>query len=141
MEISSAWNNGIMGSFLISDERGLKMIASMDNTVAALKAFSRKMGVTADNVANVNTDSFKKRNATLQEGKNGDVRVNITKDKSPGIIYETVEGGRMVPKETSNVNLAEEFPDMLNIQNSYAANLKVLKAQDEMVGNLLDTIV
>jgi len=40
----------------------------------------------------------------------------------------------------SNVDLAEEFPDMLNIQNSYAANLKVLKAQDEMVGNLLNTI-
>ena len=33
------------------------MIASMDNTVAALKAFSKKMGVTANNVANVNTDS------------------------------------------------------------------------------------
>ena len=116
------------------------MIASMDNTVAALKAFSKKMGVTANNVANVNTDRYKKKNATLQEGENGVVRVNITKDKSPGIIYQTVEGDRMVPKETSNVDLAEEFPDMLNIQNSYAANLKVLKAQDEMVGNLLNTI-
>ena len=36
------------------------MIPSVNSTISALQAYKTRLGVTADNVANVNTDEFKK---------------------------------------------------------------------------------
>ena len=116
------------------------MIAALNNTVSALRAFITKLGVTADNIANVNTDGFKKGRAILHEGNNGAVRVEISRDTSPGLRYDVVENGEVVEMETSNVDLAEELPDLMITKRAYQANLKSLKAQDEMLGSLLDTI-
>ncbi|MBU0728243.1 MAG: flagellar hook protein FlgE [Proteobacteria bacterium] len=40
--------------------------------------------------------------------------------------------------EQSNVELAEELPNLMITKRSFQANLKVLKAEDEMLGSLLD---
>jgi flagellar basal-body rod protein FlgC len=116
------------------------MISSVDNTVSALEAFRTKMGVTGDNVANVNTEGFKKNRATLREGTNGDVRVDISRVNTPGHRYQEYDGDQIVEKESSNVNLEEEIPGMIATQNAYEANLKTLQAQDDMLGSLLDII-
>ena len=116
------------------------MISALNSTVSALRAFVTKLGVTADNIANVNTDGFKKNRAILHEGQNGGVRVEIKRDDSPGFRYDTVENGEKVEKETSNVDLAEEIPDLMMTKRAYQANLKTLETQDEMLGSLLDTI-
>jgi flagellar basal-body rod protein FlgC len=98
------------------------------------------MGATADNIANVNTDGFKKNRATFQTGQNGGVRVEIRKDDSPGFRYDVTENGKTVEKETSNVDLSEEIPDLMVTKRAYQANLKTIETQDEMLGSLLDTI-
>jgi flagellar hook protein FlgE len=116
------------------------MIAALNSTVSALRAFVTKLGVTADNIANVNTDEFKKNRATLHEDQNGGVRVEISRDESPGFRYEELQNGEMLAKETSNVDLAEEIPDLMITKRAYQANLKTLETQDEMLGSLLDTI-
>jgi len=116
------------------------MISALNSTVSALRAFVTKLGVTADNVANVNTDGFKKGRATLHEGQNGAVRVEISRDNSPGFRYDTVENGEKVEKETSNVDLTEEIPDLMLTKRAYQANLKTLETQDEMLGSLLDIV-
>jgi flagellar basal-body rod protein FlgC len=46
----------------------------------------------------------------------------------------------MVEKETSNVNLEEELPDLMVTQRTYEANLKVLQTRDKMLGSMLDII-
>ena len=116
------------------------MISALNSTISALRAFVTKLNVTADNIANVNTDGFKKNRATLQEDQNGGVRVEIRRDNSPGFLYDTVENGEKVEKETSNVDLTEEIPDLMITKRAYQANLKTLETQDEMLGSLLDTI-
>lgn len=116
------------------------MISALSGTVSALRAFITKLGVAADNIANVNTDGFKKGRATLHEDHNGAVRVEISRDKSPGLRYDVVENDGVVEKETSNVDLAEEIPELMITKRAYQANLKSLKAQDEMLGSLLDII-
>jgi flagellar basal-body rod protein FlgC len=98
------------------------------------------MGVTADNIANVNTDEFKKSRVTMNEGANGGVEVEVNKINTPGHRYQELEGDQMVEKETSNVNLEEELPDMMVTQRTYEANLKVLQTQDKMLGTLLDIL-
>ncbi len=119
---------------------GGQMISAVNSTISALRAFVTKLGVTADNIANVNTDGFKRNRAYLHEDVNVGVRVNIKKDESPGLRYDAIENGEKVEKETSNVNLAEEIPDLMLTKRAYQANLKTIDTQEEMLGSLLDIV-
>jgi flagellar hook protein FlgE len=116
------------------------MISAVNSTVSALQAYNTQMKVTSNNVANVNTEGFKKSKATLKEGDNGDVQVDVNRVNTPGHRYQELENDRMVEKETSNVDLAEEFPQMMVTQHAYEANMKVLQAQDKMLGTTLDIL-
>jgi flagellar hook protein FlgE len=53
-----------------------------------------------------------------------------------GVFGSISEGMR----ETSNVDLAEEIPNLMVTKRAYQANLKTIETQDEMLGSLLDTI-
>ena len=114
------------------------MIPSVNSAISALQAYKSKMGVTANNIANVNTDEFKKRRATLREGTNGGVQVNVQQVNTPGIRYKAFEGDQLAEKESSNVNLEAEIPEMMITQRTYEANLKVLQTQNKMLGSVLD---
>ena len=114
------------------------MIPSVNSAISALQAYKTKLGVTAENIANVNTDEFKKSRATLKEGINGGVQVDIKRVNTSGRPYQKREGDQLIEKEGSNVSLEEEVPDMMVIQRTYEANLKVLQTQNDMLGTLLD---
>jgi len=116
------------------------MIPSVNSAISALQAYKTKLGVTAENIANVNTDEFKKCRATLKEGSNGGVQVDINRVDTPGHRYQVLESDQLVEKESSNVNLEEEIPEMMITQRTYEANLKVLQTQDNMLGSLLDIL-
>jgi flagellar basal body rod protein FlgG len=116
------------------------MISGLSNTVSALTAFSKKMGVTANNVANASSDGFKKSRVTLHEGAAGGVETRITKVETPGptVMEESTEG--RIQREISNVNLAEETPQTLVSKSMFVANTKVLKTEEEMLGSVLDIV-
>ncbi len=113
------------------------MISGISSSLSALAAFSRKLSVSAHNVANVNTDAFKETRATIVEDKNGLPRLNTKTVETPGPIIEESDGSQ---RELSNVDLAREIPEMSLSQRGYEANIKALKTQDEMIGTLLDMI-
>ena len=119
---------------------GTQMISPFDSGISAIKAFSVKMNVTANNVANVNSDGFIKSRTTLQEGTFGGVDSNVDPVDTPGYRKPIVEDGQTREVETSNVDLAEEITDSISTQSGYKANLKTIQTYDEMLGTLLDTI-
>lgn len=90
------------------------------NTIAgsALQAFSTSQQVTAHNVANVNTESFKASRTMFQENGTGGV-------------YATVSGSE------DSVDISREAVNLLSNTAGFKANLKVLKAADEMTQELL----
>ncbi len=115
------------------------MISPLNSAVSAFSAYGKKLGVTANNIANVNTDEFKKSRTTMQEGANGGVKANIQEVDTPGYLKETVnESGETVEVETSNVDLAEELTEMIPTKASYSANLKSAQTYHQMMGSLLD---
>jgi flagellar basal-body rod protein FlgC len=116
------------------------MIASVNGAVAALQAYRTKLGVTAYNIANVNTEAFKKSRASLVESSNGGVEVNIQSIDTPGYRFTELEGDQVVDKESSNVDLGEELTEMMITRRGYQANLKTLQAHDDMLGTLLDIL-
>jgi flagellar basal-body rod protein FlgC len=114
------------------------MIAAILNNLSALHAFDKKMQVTSNNVANINTNGFKKSQAVLKEGDNGGVKVDVHQVKTSGYPMKQLEGNRVMETETSNVDLTEEFGERIVTQNAYSVNLNTIKTQEEMLGSLLD---
>jgi flagellar basal-body rod protein FlgC len=116
------------------------MISAVNSTISALHAYKTQMDVASNNVANINTENFKRSRVNLREGKNGNVQATVRQHNTPGHRYQELEGDQMVEKETSNVDLAEEFPRMMVTQHAYKANMKVLQAQDQLLGTTLDIL-
>jgi flagellar basal body rod protein FlgG len=116
------------------------MIFSAKSTLSALNAFDKKMNVIANNVANVETEEFKKSRATLVEGPENSVRVEITQPEDRGPTVVEVKDGQIEKKEMSNVDLTEEIPQSIVAQRGYEANLATIRTQDEMLNSILDIV-
>ena len=119
---------------------GGAMIPIISSNLSALRAFGKKMAVIANNVANINSEGFKKSRAVLKEGTVKEVAVDVTQVETPGSLLPVEEDGKTVLKETSNVELAQEIPEASLTKRFYQANTAVLKQEDEMLGTLLDII-
>ncbi|MCF8062826.1 MAG: flagellar basal body protein [Deltaproteobacteria bacterium] len=116
------------------------MSFSIGSNLSALQALGTKMAVTADNVANVSSDAFKKSRAVLEEGENGAVKVDIQKIGTPGPVIQDTRGTEPVERELSNVDLAEELPRTIPTGRGYEANLKIIQTRDEMLGTVIDLL-
>jgi len=101
--------------------------------VSSILALEKKLDVTANNIANVNTDEFKKSRAIFQTGNLPGVSVTITEVDTPG----TMQPNGL---ESSNVSLEEEFVNLITTQHSNTANVQVIETEDEMQGHLLDIL-
>ncbi|MDX2454646.1 flagellar basal body rod C-terminal domain-containing protein [Desulfosarcina sp.] len=116
------------------------MMSPLHSSLSAISAFSVKMNVTANNIANVNSDGFKKSRTTLKERPLGGVEPDVSIDNTPGPTNPVFENGVTGQIEASNVDLAEEITDSISTQAGCKANLKTIQVYDEMLGSLLDTI-
>lgn len=115
------------------------MISGIYSGLAALNAIQTKTGAIAGNVANINSDGYKKTRVTLQEGavQQGPT-VALEKIQTPGpLVYEQTSAGQELV-EKSNVEITEELPNMMISRRAYQANLKTLQTENEMLGMLLD---
>ena len=92
------------------------MISPLDSGISAISAFSVKMNVTANNIANLNSDGFKKSRTTLKEGQFGGVEPDVDQVNTSGNIQPIAENGGVRQADASNVDLAEEFTDSLSWQ-------------------------
>lgn len=116
---------------------------AINTGASALKAFGIKMAVSANNVANVYSEDFKKSRALVtegQEGQNDAVKVNISKVDTEGPIETKMVNGQAVHQELSNTDIAEEFTGQITTQRAFEANTKTIKTEDEMLGTLIDMV-
>jgi len=116
------------------------MVPSINTSLSALLAFGRKLGVHANNIANMNSEGFRKGRAVLKEGVGQTVTAELgPADPSRHTVSET---GRDQPQQTESgdVELAEEIVGAMTSQRGYEANLTVIKTEEEMSGTLLDLL-
>ena len=114
------------------------MIAGIQSAVSGLGAYTTKIENNAHNVANLNTDGFKKDRVILSAQVPQGVKTAVEQVDAPGAVVAEQTGQEMEMVELSNVNLGEELPDMMVNLHGYKANLKTLQAADEMMQGLLD---
>jgi len=107
------------------------------NNISALNALATQQSVTANNIANSETEEFKKSRAVLEEGSNGAVSAKIQPVNTPGTMIQQPDGTQ---EETSNVDFVQETTGMITTRHAYEANLKALKINTEMEDTVLDLI-
>ncbi len=116
------------------------MVTSIGSNVSALQAFSKQMAVSANNVANVYSDDFKKSRVINTEGENGGVETTITKVNTPGPLVEDPLNQNGDLKELSNTDIAGELVNQIAAEQGFNANAKVIKSYEETIGSLIDII-
>jgi flagellar basal-body rod protein FlgC len=105
--------------------------------LSALGAFGKKINVTAHNIANMNTEGFKKSRAILQDADPSGVTVSISQVDTPGFPIPATDGTTEM-KESSNVDLGEEIINLQITKHAFIANFKTIEAEEAMVGAIFD---
>jgi flagellar hook protein FlgE len=103
----------------------------MANIIAALNANAALISNAASNVANLNTNNYKAVRTAIVEDTNGDPGIVTTRTSSPGSIQE--DGS-----ESSNVEIPQEFGDMILARQGFEAALGAINKRDEMLQDLMD---
>lgn len=114
------------------------MISGIYSALSGLLSFGKKVESNADNIANVNTDGFKKTRVLLEEQQNQGVKPKVERVDEPGPVVMEQSSEGWVEVEQSNVDLGSELLDMQRNQRMYEANLKTLKVADELQKSILD---
>ena len=114
------------------------MSDAFNAAISAIGTFFRKMDVTANNIANVNTNNFKKSRAEMEDVYPSGVKVSISRVDTPGDLLPPDEQSQN--KESSNVNLAEELVDLITTEHAVSANIMTMRTKDEMEKKLIDII-
>lgn len=102
--------------------------------LSALSSLGTAQEVSANNIANVNTDGFKASSVVLESGPN-DQGVYVA------AINQSTAGGPMVDGvEGSNTDIASEMVDMMTIGHAFSANAATIRVSEQMTGHLLNMV-
>jgi len=114
------------------------MISAIHTALSGLSGFSKTVEVAAHNIANVNTDGFKKSHVEFVEVESGGILPVVEKDNTAGPTILRDMGYGPSPVELSNVDLAEEAVNLIIGQRGFQANLRTLDTANAVLGSILD---
>ncbi|WP_025209515.1 flagellar basal body protein [Hippea sp. KM1] len=99
---------------------------NINTSVSGIKNAFYRQDVTANNVANINTKNYKQINVINEEAGGGGVEAKTTLSKAAP------------NRNGNNVSLVDQTVNQINNQAQNKANVNVLRAQNEMIGSLID---
>ncbi len=125
--------------------------------LTGLRAQTTRLAATASNIANASTSGavpsanpstpastvYQPLDVSFSSLESGGVIASVTPDPTgysvvydPSPIYANSEGLTAVP----DIDLSEEIVNLIETKLLYKVNISVIKTQDEMLGDLLDTL-
>ncbi|MDY0132083.1 MAG: flagellar basal body rod C-terminal domain-containing protein [Desulforegulaceae bacterium] len=115
------------------------MISSVGSNQAALRAYSSLLNSNANNIANVNTENYKRQDTIVNQDNNLQPSAQVRRENSPGPVKQTISNdGMQKYQEMSNTDLAKEMTEMVAAENFYTSNLKTIETQSQMTGTIID---
>jgi len=118
------------------------MISGLSISLTALGAYGKKLGVTASNTANANTEGFKKSQAEFQDsspdGQGVEARVEPSTTPGAQFLENTTYGPRLV--EPSNVDYGDEMLSLIMVRRGIEVNARAVRTQDHALGTLVNLI-
>ena len=97
---------------------------NISSNISSISSHQTMMNTSANNVANVNTDSFRPSDTNISSNGNS-TSTNTRLSDNTG-------------SQTSQTNVAKELTDQIVTEDAVAVNVSAIKTQDEMLGSLLD---
>lgn len=125
----------------------------MEIAFSALHSINIDVAVTANNIANVNTEEFDPSRVNLEDRPDyGGVAVSDVQQLDvqgplvPGIEPQFNEASGLyeqtsVMVEASGTDIATEMVNLMVDERAYEANAAVIRTQDEMIGQFMDEMV
>ena len=113
------------------------MTGIYQTALSGLQAFSTRIQANGNNIANADTNGFKKTRITNVAVAPLGVAAQADKISTPGTSVLQQTGAEMELVEFSNVDVATEIVDMDLNSTLYKANLKTIETANEMTGTLL----
>ncbi len=95
------------------------------------------LSTSAHNIANINTDGYKKQHVNLRGDYGSGVIAGITESTEAGSLYINKRGETV---ETSNVNYIEEVVTQINARHLLSANAAAIKYTAEAQKSIMDII-
>lgn len=119
---------------------------------SALNVFSLAQDITANNVANINTDGYKAKRLDVESAPDGQgVRAQtIVESTEPGPLTNQIQprennDGRIEQQEVitegSNTEVSQEVTQMIKNERGFEANAQVVRTYDQMAGIIIDMLV
>jgi flagellar basal-body rod protein FlgC len=131
------------------------MIDALSNALSGLMAQNQQLSATASNIANASTTGalptpqspastvYKPLNVSYTALSGGGVSANVTADQNgyspvydPSNAYANARGLVAAP----NVDLSQQIVSLIETKAAFKADVAVIKTQDQMLGDLIDTI-
>ena len=98
------------------------MLASPALALSGMNAAQAGLRASAHNVANLNTDGFRRQQVVQTEAPSGGVSTSLTTAEHAGAAMET------------------DMVGLLQSRHAFLANLAVFRTSDRLLGSLLDTV-
>lgn len=108
----------------------------LKTAVSGIRAAQTKLNVSANNTANINTRSYKKKVVSNETLAGGGVRTRIRVINTPGAPVYDIVSGKL--EESSNVSLVEESVNMISALTELKSNAKAIRAHDEILGTIIN---
>jgi flagellar basal body rod protein FlgG len=113
------------------------MSLSFNSSISGIRAATDMLSVSAHNIANSNTDGYKKQHANLRGDNGNGVIVDITESTEAGPLYINKRGETV---ETSNVNYIEEVVTQIKSRHLLSANAAAIRYTNEAQESIMDII-
>jgi len=107
------------------------------SSISAMKAATQRLGVTAHNVANVNTRGFRAYRAEQTEVVEGPDQTGAGNIRERGAGTRAYNAGR---ERHSRQDLNKEMTDMMTERNTYKANAPAARVRNEMKKEAIDLL-
>jgi len=121
-ELENEQRKGYYIKKYVLQESGMKIYTPL----SGIKNAFYRQDITANNIANINTKNYKQLNVVNESLKGGGVRGKAEVSNAA------------LTRNGNNVNLVDQVVNQINNVNQEKANVNVLRAQNEMIGNLID---
>lgn len=97
---------------------------NVSNNISSIQSHQTMMNVSANNVANVNTDGFIPKDTRISDNGNS--------------VSASTKSADNNGSKTSQTDLSKELTNQIVAEDATAVNISAIKTQDEMLGSLLD---
>jgi flagellar basal body rod protein FlgC len=117
------------------------MISPINSALSGLRAASTRIAVNADNIANQFSKNYTPKRVVQLSQENGGVQVEVKDVNPPKVTVfnpSDPDAGANGTVELPNVDVANELVDNIIASYDYKANLKSIKAADDIQKSLLD---